>query len=71
MVFFTAIEPSKHYLEHHAHDLPWDEVVTIILRTKNPRKKGERFEIETENHYVLFMVEAQKVVVINAKRGRP
>jgi len=39
MVFFTDVQPTEHYLENHAKDVPWDKVVEIIFSTKNPRKK--------------------------------
>jgi hypothetical protein len=67
-VYFASIEPSDHYLEHHAHDCLWEEVVGIIFITKNPRKKGNKYEIETSTHYVLFEIQEQKLIVINAKR---
>ncbi len=39
MVYFTEIQPTTHYLEEHAKDVPWHIVIEIILTTKNPRKK--------------------------------
>jgi hypothetical protein len=57
-------------LEEHQEDVPWDEVVEIILTTKNPRKKEDVFEIETEQYYVLFKIEEKTLYVINAKRKR-
>jgi hypothetical protein len=68
MVYFTAIEPTNHYLEEHSKDVPWDEVVNLILSTKNPRKKGNNFEIEKNGYYILFKVENNILWVINAKR---
>ncbi|MBI2146337.1 hypothetical protein HYU22_03290 [Candidatus Woesearchaeota archaeon] len=70
MVYFTAIKPTKHYLEEHEKDVPWDKVVEIIFTTKNPRKKGEVFEIEKEDYYILFKIEDNILQVINAKHNR-
>ncbi|MBI2671943.1 hypothetical protein HYX16_03340 [Candidatus Woesearchaeota archaeon] len=70
MVYFTDIEPSEHYLENHAHDVPWDKVVEIIFKTKNPRKKGTKFEIEDDNYYLLFEIKDNILYVINAKKVR-
>jgi hypothetical protein len=68
MVYFTKIQPTEHYLTEHEKDVPWDEVVEIIFSTKNPRKKENKFEIETNKYYVLFKVENNILFVINAKR---
>ena len=70
MVYFTEIRPSEHYLEHHAKDVPWDTAVAIILRTKNPRKKGTKFEIENDQYYILFEIKDTILYVINAKKVR-
>lgn len=70
MVYFTEIRPTEHYLEHHVQDVPWETVVQIILTTKNPRKKGTKFEIETEDYYVLFAIEDAILHIINAKKVR-
>lgn len=69
MVYFTDIQPTKHYLEEHEKDVPWDKVVEIILTTKNPRKKGDNFEIEKEGYYILFKIENKVLYVINAKKS--
>ena len=69
MVYFTDIMSTEHYLENHAKDVPWDKVVEIIFATKNPRKKGDKFEIEKEGYYILFKVENNVLYVINAKQN--
>lgn len=69
MVYFKNIKPTRHYLKEHASDFPWDEVVEIILFTKNPRKKGDKFEIEKDGCYILFKIENHVLYVINAKRS--
>lgn len=68
MVYFTDIKPTDHYLEYHAKDVPWHKVVEIILTTKNPRKKGDKFEIEKDGYYILFEIKDKILYVINAKK---
>ncbi|MBI2208148.1 hypothetical protein HYU50_01510 [Candidatus Woesearchaeota archaeon] len=68
MVYFTEIKPTKHYIEEHEKEVPWDKVVEIILTTKNPRKKGNKFEIEKEGYYILFEIKNNVLYVINAKK---
>lgn len=68
-VHFKRIEPSVHYLEHHADEVPYEEAVSVILRTKNPRKKGNKFEIEGDGYYILFEVVNGTAYIINAKRS--
>jgi len=69
MVYFTEIRPTNHYFDEHEKEIPWDKVVEIILTTKNPRKKGDKFEIEKDGYYVLFEIKENILYVINAKRG--
>ena len=69
MVYFEDIEPTDHYLEEHEKDVPWDKVVEIIFGTKNPRKKGDKFEIEKDGYYILFEIKNGILYVINAKKG--
>ena len=68
MVYFTAIEPTNHYLEEHQQEVSWDKVVEIIISTKNPRKNEEKFEIEKDGYYILFKIENHTIYVINAKK---
>lgn len=68
MVYFTEILPTEHYLTKHAKDVPWVKVVEIIFKTKNPRKKFNKFEIENEHYYILFEIKNNKLYVINAKK---
>ena len=42
MVYYTEIQPTNHYLEEHENNVPWDEVIEIILNTKNPKKKQKK-----------------------------
>jgi hypothetical protein len=68
MVYFESIEPTDHYLEEHEKDVPWDKVVEIIFSTKNPRKKGNNYEIEKDGYYILFEIKNKILYVINAKK---
>ena len=70
MVYFTDIQPTKHYLDEHEKDVPWDKVVEIVFNTKNPRKKGNKFEIEKDGYYILFEIENKILYVINAKKEK-
>ena len=70
MVYFTSVQPTAHYLEEHAREVPWDKVVEIIFSTKNPRKKGGKFEIEKDGYYLLFEIKNKVLYVINAKKSR-
>ena len=68
MVYFNDIRPTDHYLEEHTKQVPWNKVVEIILATKNPRKKENKFEIEKEGYYILFEIKDNILYVINAKK---
>ncbi|MBW2972165.1 hypothetical protein KY359_03975 [Candidatus Woesearchaeota archaeon] len=68
MVYFTCIEPTEHYLREHAHEVPWTKVVELVFRTKDPRKKGDKFEIVKDGYYILFGIKDDTLFVINAKR---
>ena len=71
MVYFKSIKKDKHYVEEHEKDVPWSEVITVILRSsKNMRKKGNKIEIENAGYYLLCEVRGQELYVINAKRKR-
>ncbi|MFH1506642.1 MAG: hypothetical protein ABIE94_06700 [archaeon] len=70
MVFFTEIRATEHYIEEHQKDVPWHKVVEILFKTKNPRKKGEKFEIEKDGYYLLFEIRDNIIYVINAKRTK-
>ncbi len=68
MVYFTWIRKTKHYKEHHEAEVPWHVVVELIITTKNPRKKGTKFEIELDGYYILFEIKSRTLWVINAKK---
>ncbi|HIH38120.1 hypothetical protein J4460_05335 [Candidatus Woesearchaeota archaeon] len=68
-VYFTDIQPTDHYTQEHEKDVPWSTVVEIIFSTKNPKKKGDKFEIEKDGYYILFEIKDNILFVINAKKG--
>lgn len=70
MVYFTDIFATDHYIEEHQKDVPWNKVLEIIHKTKNPRKKDDKFEIEYDGYYILFELENNILYVINAKRTK-
>lgn len=71
MVYFKAIKKTSHYQENHELNFPWSEVVEIVFKSsKNMKKKGDRYEIETDNCYILMELKDQELYVINAKRRR-
>jgi hypothetical protein len=70
LVYFKSIKPTKHYKENHEQDVPWHEAIEIILKTKNPRKKGTNYEIETSRHYLLLKIKNNTLYVVNAKRKK-
>lgn len=70
MVHFTKIRPTKHYQFFHEKDVPWEKVSELLYSIKNPRKKGDIFEIEKEGYYILFSLKQETVYVINAKKTK-
>lgn len=67
MIHYAAVEPTKHYLEFHT-DVPWEEVVSTIMATKRPRKKGDKYQYENKRVYLLCEKKNGVLFVINAKR---
>ncbi len=43
-------------------------IIEVIMTTKNMRKKGNKLEIETPEHYLLCKMEGDVLWVINAKQ---
>jgi hypothetical protein len=68
MRLFADIRPTEHYLEYHA-DVPWETIYRIVLSTKNPRRKGDKYEIEAEGVYLLIELREGIAWVINAKKS--
>lgn len=67
-ILFKSIKPTRHYLEEHSKEVPWHKAVEIILNTKNPRRKEDKYEIEKDGFYVLFEIKNKILYVINAKK---
>ena len=71
MVYFTEIKKTQHYEENHELDVPWSEVIEVIFKSsKDIRKKGNKYEIEAGNYYILMELKSNVLYVINAKRTR-
>ena len=70
MIYYESIEPTKHYIEHHQQEVPWIKVIEILFKTKNPKKKGDKFEIENDGYYILFEIKEKVLYVINAKKDK-
>jgi hypothetical protein len=70
MVYFTSIEQTRHYIDNHESDVPWAKVIELILTSKSPRKKGNKFEIEKDEYYVLFEIMNHVLYVINARSSK-
>ena len=71
MVYFTEIKKTKHYEDEHEQHVPWSEVIEIIFNSsKDIKKKGNRYEIESGNIYILMELKDKLLYVINAKRNR-
>mgnify|MGYP001586230132 CR=1 FL=1 len=69
MVYFTDIQKTQHYIDYHEIQVPWEEVVKIIIfSSKIIKKKGDKLEIENENYYLLCHLSGNILYVINAKR---
>ncbi len=67
MVHFKSIRKTFHYIIYHEKNFSWSKVIEIIMTTKNIRKKGDKLEIETPEHYLLCKLEDNILLVINAK----
>ena len=71
MVYFIEIKKTQHYGENHELDVPWSEVIEVIFKSsKDIRKKGNKYEIEAGNYYILMELKSNVLYVINAKRTR-
>lgn len=71
MIYFNEIKKTEHYEENHESDVSWSEVVDVIFKSsKNIKKKGNKYEIETDKYYLLMELKSNVLYVINAKRKR-
>jgi len=71
MVYFTEIKKTAHYEENHELGVPWSEVVEVIFKSsKHIKRKGNKYEIETDKYYLLMELKNNALYVINAKRRR-
>ena len=71
MIYFTGIKKTEHYVKEHEQNVPWSEVIEVIFKSsKNIKKKGNKYEIETDKYYILMELKNKVLYVINAKRRR-
>ena len=71
MAYFTSIKKTKHYEEEHEQQVPWSEVVEVIFKSsKNIKKKGDKYEIETDKYYILMELKNKVLYVLHAIRKR-
>jgi len=71
MVYFTRINKTEHYIKEHEQEVSWSEVVEVIFKSsKDIKKKGDKYEIETGKYYILMKLKDKVLYVINAKRAR-
>ena len=69
MVYFIGIKKTKHYILNHEKQVPWVEVISVVLKSsKIIRRKGDKLEIETNTHYILCELNNNILHIINAKR---
>ena len=68
-MLFSDIRKTEHYEQVHESDVPWSEVLAVIVTaSKKMRRKEDKIEIETDRYYILCEVKGQTLWVINAKR---
>ena len=70
MVYFTKIKSTKHYRLEHSKEMSWTELVDVLYKIKNPRRKGRTFIINEQGYYVVFSMRKTVIYVINAKRAK-
>ncbi|MBM3199992.1 hypothetical protein FJZ53_03555 [Candidatus Woesearchaeota archaeon] len=63
---FKEIKPARHYIEHHSN-IPWYEVVGVVLNSKDRRKRGNKLIIKQKDRYILCELKNKTLWVINAK----
>lgn len=59
-MLFNSVRKTEHYKQCHEENFPWSEVVKIIFQSsKNMKRKGNKIEIETKQHYILCELKDQ------------
>ena len=66
-MYFKRIGKTEHHIKNHEKYFPWSKVIEIILTAKNKRKKGDKIQIKTKDHYLLCKLKDRTLWVINAK----
>jgi len=67
-MYWKEIRRSRHFEEHHKGVLAWSDVVRLIYKIKNKRKRGSKIQIENKKFYILCSLEGNVLYVINVKR---
>ena len=67
-MYWKEIKKSEHFEQHHKGTLAWNDVITLIYKIKNKRKKGNKLEIENDKFYILCELRDQILYVINVKK---
>ncbi len=67
-MYWKEIKKSEHFEQYHKGTLAWNDVITLIYKIKNKRKKGDKLEIEDDKFYILCELKDQILYVINVKR---
>lgn len=65
---FKDVRKTAHFEDCHKGTLAWSDVVKLIYRAKNKRKKGDKIEIEDKKFYILCELKEDVLYVINVKR---
>ena len=67
-MYWKEIRRTKHFEENHRRVLAWSDIVYLIYKIKNKRKKGNKIEIEDNKFYILCEIKDNILYVINVKR---
>ncbi|MEK6932494.1 MAG: hypothetical protein AABW56_01725 [Nanoarchaeota archaeon] len=67
-MYWKEVRQHEHFNLHHKGTLAWSDVVRLIYKIKNKRKKGDKVEIEDDKIYMLCELKDKILYVINVKR---
>ncbi|MBI2507458.1 hypothetical protein HYV89_00725 [Candidatus Woesearchaeota archaeon] len=67
-MYWKEVRRTEHFDQYHKGTLAWSEVVRLIHKIKNKRKKGDKIEIEDNKFYLLCELKEDILYVINVKR---
>lgn len=66
-MYWKEIRPDNHFNIYHKGNLAWSDIVKIIYKIKNKRKKGNKIQIEDDKIYILCKIKNKVLYVINVK----